>query len=198
MRLLLGLPVAGAITISLFLLMRFLILPSGDVNQEAIETARIDITRPERDEDSRNRDRNKPDRPQQQEAPPPPPPMQLDTNVNPNQSNIGMAMPDFSGLSLSSLSAPSDRSATPLVQVPPIYPDGAAQRGTEGWVLIEFDITPAGAVMNPRVIDAEPSGVFDRAALRAIQKWKYKPQVVDGQPTAQFGKEQLITFQLEQ
>jgi len=197
MRLILGLPVAAVITAALFLLMRFLILPDDDVKLDEIISASIDITRPQRDEDARSRDRNKPNRPEQQNAPPPPPPMQLETRVNPSNTNLNIAMPDFSGLNLSALGAPSDRSATPLVQVPPIYPDGAAQRGIEGWVLVEFDITPTGAVMNPRVIDADPQGVFDRAALRAIEKWKFKPQIVDGQPAPQFSKEYKITFQLE-
>jgi protein TonB len=109
-----------------------------------------------------------------------------------------MAIPDFSGLQMSALSAPSDRSATPLVQVPPMYPQRAQSRGIEGWVLIEFDISPAGQVLNPRVIDADPAGIFDRAALRAIERWKYKPQIVDGKPVPQYNKEQLISFKIEQ
>ncbi len=193
MRLILGLPVAGAITIALFLLMRYLILPAGDIIEEPEDSAKISITRPNRDELTRNRDRNKPDRPEQREAPPPPPPMQIDTRVNPN-SRSNMAMPDFSGLNLGDLQAPSDRSATPLVQVPPIYPARAQARGTEGWVLIEFNITPSGAVVDPFVIDSDPRGVFDSAALRAIRRWKYRPKIIDSKPVAQFGKEQLITF----
>ena len=195
MRLILGLPVAGTITIALFLLMRFLILPDNKPLVEPDEGVKIDITRPDRDELTRNRDRNKPDRPEQREAPPPPPPMQIDTRVNPN-SRSNMAMPDFSGLNLGDLQAPSDRSATPLVQIPPIYPVRAQSRGTEGWVLIEFNITASGAVLNPIVIDADPANVFNSAALRAIRRWKYKPKIVDSKPVAQFGKEQLITFQI--
>ena len=197
MRLILGLPLAAVITVALFLLMRYLILPA-EVEIVEVSTISVNITRPQRDEEARDRDRNKPNRPDQKEAPPPPPPMQLDTKVNPNNANLNMTVPDFSGLQMSALSAPSDRTATPLVQVPPMYPERAQANGTEGWVLVEFDISPTGAVMNPRVIDADPAGVFDRSALRAIERWKYKPQIQDGQPVAQFNKEQLITFQIEE
>ncbi len=197
MRLILGLPVAGAITIALFLLMRYLILPDGSVIEEPDDSAKINITRPERDEATQLRDRNKPDRPVKKAAPPPPPPMQIDARVKPLRSGANMAMPNF-GLNLGALGAPSDRSATPLVQIPPIYPARAQSRGTEGWVLIEFDITPAGAVVNPVVVDADPANVFNSAALRAIRRWKYKPKIVDSKPVEQYGKEQLITFQITQ
>ena len=194
-RLLLGLPVAGVITVSLFLLMRYLVLVEG-AEQKDEELTTISITRPERDEDVNRRDRNKPDRPEQAEAPPPPPPMQVNSRVDPATLAGNMSMPDF-GVDVGSLDAPTDRTAIPLVTVPPIYPDRAASRGIEGWVVVEFDITPAGTVENPRVIDALPQGTFDRAALKAIRKWKFKPQIVNGNPVAQFNKEYQITFQLD-
>jgi len=194
-RLLLGLPVAGVITVSLFLLMRYLVLVEG-AEQKEDELTTISITRPDRDEDVNRRDRNKPDRPEQAEAPPPPPPMQVNSRVDPATLAGNMAMPDF-GVDVGSLDAPTDRTAIPLVTVPPIYPDRAASRGIEGWVVVEFDITPAGTVENPRVIDALPAKTFDRAALKAIRKWKFKPQIVNGQPVAQFNKEYQITFQLD-
>src|SRR5690606_31412047 len=48
----------------------------------------------------------------------------------------------------------------------------------------EFTVTPAGTVENPRVVAAEPTGVFDQAALAAVSRWRYRedaaraPQVV--------------------
>lgn len=70
----------------------------------------------------------------------------------------------------------------PLVTIRPIYPRTPAAKGQEGRVLVEFTISTLGLVEHPRVIESDPRGVFDRAALRAIQKWKFKPHVVDGQP----------------
>ena len=175
--------------------MRYLVLVEYK-EQDEVKTAAIDITRPERDESLNTRDRNKPDRPEQADAPPPPPPMQVSSRVDAASLAGNMSLPDF-GVEVGSLDAPTDRTAIPLVTVPPIYPDRAASRGTEGWVIVEFDITPAGTVENPRVIDALPQGTFDRAAMKAIKKWKFKPKIVNGQPVAQYNKEYQITFQLD-
>ncbi len=197
-RFILGLPFAGAITIALFLLMRYLVLPGDGEVEKGEEGQKINITRPERDENSEARDRNKPDRPQKQSKPPPPPPMQMDKNVKPMSNTMSMSMPDFnSDLNLSALGAPSDRTATPLVRIPPQYPQRAASRGTEGWVLVEFTITPAGTVSDAVVIDSDPANIFNRSALRAIAKWKYRPKIVDQKPVAQYGMQQLISYELE-
>lgn len=198
LRFIIGLPFAGVITVALFLLMRYLILPSNEPIEDVVAGPKIDITRPERDESTQDRDRNKPDRPQKQSKPPPPPPMQMDKNVKPMANAMSMSIPDFSSdLNLSALGAPSDRTATPLVRIPPQYPQRAASRGIEGWVLVEFTITPAGTVTNAQVIDSDPANIFDRSALRAIAKWKYRPKIVDQKPVPQFGMQQLITYELE-
>ena len=68
----------------------------------------------------------------------------------------------------------------PVVVIRPMYPREAAISGTQGWVRVEFTITEVGTVKNPRVIDAKPPRVFNREAIRAILKWKFKPRVVDG------------------
>ena len=70
--------------------------------------------------------------------------------------------------------------AIPVVRVSPIYPADALEAKKEGWVTVQFEITPQGAVDNPYVIESSPAKVFDRAALEAILKFKFKPRVVDG------------------
>lgn len=55
----------------------------------------------------------------------------------------------------------------------PIYPQAALVHGIEGRVVVEFDLTADGRVHDPSVIDADPAGVFDRAAVRAMRGWKY-------------------------
>ena len=69
-------------------------------------------------------------------------------------------------------------------------------KGQEGWVKIEFTITETGTVKSPRVIDAEPPRVFNREAIRAILKWKFKPRVVDGVAVERLAT-QTIDFNLE-
>jgi len=85
----------------------------------------------------------------------------------------------------------------PIIKVAPIYPRSAAQRGIEGFVILEFTVDETGAVVDPVVINAEPPGIFDRAAIDAAKKFKYKPKMVDGKSEAVSGVKNLIRFELE-
>ena len=76
------------------------------------------------------------------------------------------------------------RELQPLVRIPPEYPMAARGKRTEGYVILRFTVTESGSVANPEVLRSEPPGVFDRAATRAVLRWKYQPQIVDGKPAA--------------
>ncbi len=76
------------------------------------------------------------------------------------------------------------RELTPLVRIPPEYPMSALGRRLEGYVILRFTVTETGSVADPEVLRSEPPGVFDRAASRAVLRWKYQPQIVDGKPTS--------------
>lgn len=76
-------------------------------------------------------------------------------------------------------------SVIPLVKIPPEYPMRAANRRIQGWVKIEFTITTEGTVKDAVVIDAKPSSVFNRAALKAIKRWKFKPLIIAGEAQEQ-------------
>ncbi len=76
------------------------------------------------------------------------------------------------------------RELTPLVRIPADYPISALSKEIEGWVLIRFTVTETGSVADPEILRSEPPGVFDRSAKRAVLKWKYQPQIVDGKPAA--------------
>ncbi len=84
----------------------------------------------------------------------------------------------------------------PLVRIPPRYPSRAALDGVEGWVKVELTITKTGAVEGARVVAAEPRRVFDRAALKAISRWRFRPRIVDGRPVAQRAV-QVLEFRLD-
>ncbi len=62
----------------------------------------------------------------------------------------------------------------------PTYPDRARERETEGWVDLEFTVTKDGTTRDSTVIEAQPAGVFDRAAMDAVKRWRYEPKVVRG------------------
>ena len=61
----------------------------------------------------------------------------------------------------------------PIVTIAPNYPRKASIAKIEGWVKVEFNITGKGMVVNPRVIQARPIGVFEEEALKAILRFKF-------------------------
>jgi protein TonB len=69
----------------------------------------------------------------------------------------------------------------PLIQVPPEYPASAKARGVEGYVVVEFNLSPFGTVEEPRVVEARPTRIFDAAALAAIRRWRY-PAALEDEP----------------
>jgi len=76
------------------------------------------------------------------------------------------------------------RELTPLVRFSPEYPMKARQDRIEGYVLLRFVVTETGSVADPEVLRAVPPGIFDRAAIRSVLRWKYQPQLVDGEPVS--------------
>lgn len=124
---------------------------------------------------------------------------QLTTNMSNSVSDqsIGSVVPTFDRSNMGQISVGADRDVVPLVRINPEYPTRARERGVEGWVQVEFTITPAGTVADAKVVDADPKGLFERAALEAIGRWKYNPKVVDGRPMERRGVQVVLTFKLE-
>jgi protein TonB len=58
---------------------------------------------------------------------------------------------------------------------------------------VEYIVMPDGSVAEARVVGSDPRGMFEEAALSAINKWIFKPRVVDGQPVPR-GVSQRINF----
>ena len=84
----------------------------------------------------------------------------------------------------------------PLCRVEPIYPPRAARTNRQGWVVVRFTIDPSGRVQNVRVVDSEPSTIFDSAAMKSVSQWRYRRPVRDGQPTYAPGAIVKLTFEL--
>lgn len=91
-----------------------------------------------------------------------------------------------------------DGNAMPVAQIQPQYPESAARRGQEGFVIVEFDVSEVGTVINPEILVSVPEAVFDRAALRALERWRYQPKVIDGRAVPMRGLQTRFTFSLEQ
>jgi periplasmic protein TonB len=62
----------------------------------------------------------------------------------------------------------------------PVYPLAAARNRQEGWVEVEFTVGPDGSVANPHVTASQPSRVFDREAIAAVQRAKFEPKIQNG------------------
>ena len=91
----------------------------------------------------------------------------------------------------------SDRDVIPLVRIEPDYPPRAASRGIEGYVVVQFTITPAGTIKDPKVVEAQPEGIFDSAAIKAVSKWKYNPKIEEGVAVERRGVQVKLAFKLE-
>ncbi len=83
-----------------------------------------------------------------------------------------------------------------VVGIAPVYPARALARGLEGYVDLSFTVTSSGTVTDLVVIQSSDSE-FDRAAIRAVLKYKYKPRVVDGVPVDTPNVETRISFEFE-
>ena len=78
----------------------------------------------------------------------------------------------------------------------PVYPEAARAEGIEGSVRLRYDISIDGRVENLKVLESSPPGVFDAAALAAVARWRYRPPVIDGAPSAVTGVVSTLRFEL--
>jgi protein TonB len=90
----------------------------------------------------------------------------------------------------------TDGDALPIVKVLPVYPAAALTSSLEGHVIVEFTITRAGTVKDIVVIESSHR-VFERSAVEAAAKFRYRPRVVNGEPVEVRGKQHLVSFALD-
>jgi protein TonB len=79
----------------------------------------------------------------------------------------------------------AENSLTRLRELDVEYPSGALQKKIQGTVELGFMVTPKGTVTDIKVLDANPAGIFETAATKAISRLRYKPSLDDhGKPIA--------------
>lgn len=157
---------------------------------------RIDFT-PLRHDTQTESKRDKVDRPKPQQVPEMPDMARTNFDAGDNTSNFNVSVQSDVSMGGITVSGGSDRDVIPLVRINPEYPRRAQSRGIEGWVQFEFTITPAGTVKDVKVIDAEPKGLFEDAATKAILRWKYNPKVEEGRAVERRGIRVVLRFDLE-
>jgi len=89
----------------------------------------------------------------------------------------------------------SDGPPVAMVRVSPAYPSTATARGLEGYVIVQFDVMANGLVSNVVVIESSHAA-FERNAIKAAERFKFKPRVVDGEPQVSRNIQNRFTFTL--
>lgn len=194
-----ALAVAGVATFAVFWVMQSLISSGGSVLNEQ-DFGRIESFVMQKPDDEIQTKERKPQKPP---APPQEPP-------KPDLPAPDLAQASTDGFDIGGFEIGSDLNVDaglgggsgdgeylPIVKVAPTYPRRAAQKGIEGYVVVEFTVSKLGTVINPVVIEADPANIFNRAALTAAKKFKYKPKIENGKAIEVTGVRNIIRFELD-
>ncbi|PSW20325.1 energy transducer TonB [Photobacterium sanctipauli] len=201
-RILIALPLAFAMALGLFTFMAWMVDNGHQRAQEDKKPLAFDMVMVEQEREAQRRQRTVPEKPETPE----PPPEAVPTST---QSVTNTAMPNMPSLNLDTaisglaINVPTfsdfgaNQQAMPLYRVEPRYPSRAMKQGAEGYVVMSFTIDPQGRPTDINVIEAQPRRLFEREAMRALQKWKYQPKVVDGRAISQVGQTVRLEFKLQ-
>ena len=190
---------AVAVSGALFWLLNILITQQADF-AEGHQAAKIEFTRLRRDTEVQQKKRDKAELEKPKELPP-----QANisrSSLDMGENAIAVIAPTVEAkanvrANVSLGAGGTDRDTIPLVRIEPDYPMRARQRGIEGWVVVEFTITPAGTIKDAKVLQAQPPDVFDEAAVRAISRWKYNPKIEGGVAVERPGIKVRLDFKLD-
>ncbi len=183
------------VTLILFYIMQAVIATDEARLDEGAQGRLLDFVRLEEDQDLQTKQR-KPKPPPPPDEPPPdmPKPEFESADVS---TGVDMSAVDANlNLNVDGGGYSTDGEYLPIVKANPQYPRRAQTRGIEGYVIVEYWVTKTGAVRDPVVIDAKPPGIFNRAAINAALKYKYKPKVINGEPVDVPGVKTRITFEM--
>jgi len=188
--------VAVPVAVGLFFVMQSLI--DREYEQEEVKSRKIaDIVVPNKDIEV-NLKEVKPEKVEDPEEPPPEmQPLEFDMDMDVDVVNLAPTAKVNVSISSSGMSS-GDGEYLPIVKVAPIYPRRAQTRGITGYCIVEYVVTKTGSIRDPQPVDCQPQGVFERASLKAAEKFKYKPRVVDGEPIEVAGVQNKFTYELEQ
>lgn len=118
-----------------------------------------------------------------QQPPPQAPPMQMP------QPQFEAAISDMKlgGMVFSQVNAPQtefdisqvDTMPQVISRREPIYPYKAREQKINGMVVVKFLVAADGSVHQASVVQANPPGIFDEAAMQAVSSWHFKPGMLD-------------------
>ncbi len=190
------------ITFCLLWLMQMLINQDLGDPELMAHTPIGDIRMPSTDIETRY-DTTRPDRPDEPDTPPPDIPEPDYDMADAATDALSLAMPGVTGGINISVGGgfTGDGEFMPIVNVAPEYPRNAAQRGIEGYVVVRFTVTAAGTTRDVEVVEAattdgRPTTLFNRSAIRAAERFRFRPRVIDGEPVEVAGVSYRFVFQM--
>ena len=190
-----GVGLGALVTFALFFLMQAIIATNEANLDEGAKGKLLDFVRLQEDQEIETKQRKPKPPPPPDEPPPDMPKPDFEASDISQGVDIGAVSVDVS-LSVEGGGFSSDGEYLPIVKVNPQYPRRALTRGIEGYVILEYVVTKIGGVRDPVVIEAKPPGIFNRAAINAALKYKYKPKVVNGEAIDVAGVKTRIVFEL--
>lgn len=107
--------------------------------------------------------------------------------------------PNLQNLLKPSLALTIDMNPTVLRQISPRYPQRALRSRQQGKVVVEFVVTESGSVKigSVVIVESTPLGVFDKAVLSVINRWRFKTREQNGQPVSYKARHEL-EFKLDE
>jgi protein TonB len=195
---------AALLTLAVFLVLPLTQMVSSKVQRlqtiTAVDTAELQ---------EESQDDEPPPPPPEPEPPPEPPPPTLTDAPQPMNLNVSLdvafgsgggyagAMPTSltgggaAGAGLSAFDvAELEKRPELLAAVSPVYPAALRKAGVEGNVSLVFVLDENGRVEDPRVERASRPE-FEKPALDALRKWRFRPGMKDGQPVRTFMRQPI-------
>lgn len=83
-----------------------------------------------------------------------------------------------------------------LNKIDPLFPEVAKKKNITGYVRLLITVDPTSAVKSVEILEAQPEGYFETAAIEAVRKWKFKAAYQNGSPVESNIKRR-IEFKLE-
>ncbi len=165
-----------------------------------------EFVRLKRDTKLQTKDRNRPEPPPPPEKRPPPPMMQMQqTQVS--QSNAPqMDMPNLdipiqssrfggsllSGLTMKIGTRQISSNLIPLSRIQPRCPLSTEAKRKGGFIELNLTISKEGTVTDVKILKSQPKRAMKELCLiRAIKRWKFKPQIRDGVAVVATGRQIL-------
>jgi protein TonB len=92
---------------------------------------------------------------------------------------IGLTSLPLTSLADDTIYTKVDENPVPVKTPPPRYPDSLKREGVSGVVAVTIVIDETGAVSSTAVAKSSHPD-FERPAMEAVSKWKFKPAKKDG------------------